>query len=78
MLGSGIDVISDSSRAVSVCRCGEKACSAASARLAPSLPGAADPGARDPAFLEALTAESVATELFLRLFLQNVTGVTRF
>jgi len=65
MLGSGIEVISDSSRAVSVCRCGEKACRAASARRAPSLPGAADADARDPIHLEALTAESVATELFL-------------
>jgi hypothetical protein len=46
-----------------VCRCGEKACSAASARLAPSPPGAADE--RDAAPPEALTAESVATELFL-------------
>ncbi len=65
MLGSGIDVISDSSRAVSVCRCGENACSAASARLAPSLPGAADADERAPVPSEALTAESVATELFL-------------
>jgi hypothetical protein len=68
MLGSGIDVISDSSRAVSVCRCGEKACSAASARLAPSLPGTAEADARDPVRPEALTAESVATELFLSYF----------
>ena len=68
MLGSGMDVISDSSRAVSVCRCGEKACSAASARLAPSLPGAAGAEARDPVLPEALTTESVATELFLSYF----------
>jgi hypothetical protein len=68
MLGSGIDVISDSSRAVSVCRSGENACSAASARLAPSLPGAADADARDPAPPETLTAESVATELSLSYF----------
>jgi hypothetical protein len=65
MLGSGIDVISDSSRAVSVCRCGENACSAASARLAPSLPGAADGDAHDSVPPGALTAESVATELSL-------------
>jgi hypothetical protein len=55
-----------------------RACSAASARLAPSLPGAADADARDSAPPEDLTAEWVATELFLTCFLQNVTGVTRF
>ena len=61
-------MICDSSRAVSVCRCGENACSAASARLAPSLPDADGGDAFDPFPPEALTAESVATELFLSYF----------
>ena len=58
-------MIVDSSRAVRVCRSGENACNAASARLAPSLPDADGDDAFDPFPPEALTAESVATELFL-------------
>ena len=73
MLGSGIDVTSDRSLAVRVCLRAENACNTASTRRAPSAPDAGVAGPRSPVPPEevppdALTAESVATQLFLSSF----------